>query len=89
MEIGASGAAFGKSNVVTRLPDKWGVVFEVETMRVHRVSEDIVRLVYAAMRVTDGDTRRSLRSSWWRRETDGRWRMVFHQGTPDTGAGTI
>lgn len=28
-------------------------------------------------------------TSFWRRENDGRWRMVFHQGTPDTGAGTI
>jgi len=89
MEIGASGAVFGKSNVMMRLPGESGVVFEVGRMRAHRVSDDVFRLVYAAARRAGGDMRRSLRSSWWRHDADGQWRMVFHQGTPDTGAGTI
>jgi len=89
LEIGASGAVFGKAEVLARLPGESGIAFEAGPMRVQRIGADVARVVYAASRDADGDVRRSLRSSWWRREADGRWRMVFHQGTPDTGAGTI
>ncbi|MGO6683984.1 DUF4440 domain-containing protein, partial [Rhizobium leguminosarum] len=30
---------------------------------------------------TDGSERRTLRSSIWRLEEDGHWRILFHQGT--------
>lgn len=89
LEIGASGAVFGKADVLARLPDESDVAFDAGPMRVHAIGADVVRVLYTVRRRVGADERRSLRSSWWRREADGCWRMVFHQGTPDTGAGTI
>lgn len=89
LEIGASGAVFGKAEVLARLPVESDVAFEALPMRVQRVGADVARVLYAVRRDAGSDVRCSLRSSWWRLEADGCWRMVFHQGTPDTGAGTI
>lgn len=71
------------------LPGESGVAYEALPMRVQRIGADVARVLYAVRREADGEVRRSLRSSWWRLDADGCWRMVFHQGTPDTGAGTI
>lgn len=87
IEIGASGAVFGKDVVLQALPMEQGIVFEAGEMHVFPVAEAIVRINYMVVRSAGDDVRRSLRSSWWRREGDGEWRMVFHQGTPDTGLG--
>lgn len=89
LEIGASGAVFGKADVLAGLPGESGVAYEALPMRVQRIGADVARVLYAVRREADGEVRRSLRSSWWRLDADGCWRMVFHQGTPDTGAGTI
>lgn len=89
LEIGASGAVFGKAAALQALPAEPGIRFETGPMRVFRVGDSVVRVNYMATRIAAGDTRRSLRSSWWRRDGDGEWRMVFHQGTPDTGLGTF
>lgn len=89
LEIGASGAVFGKAEALEALPEERGVAFGAGTMRVHFVTAEVARVNYAAVRRIEGDERRSLRSSWWRRDADGHWRMVFHQGMPETGAGTI
>lgn len=89
LEIGASGAVFGKAEVLAQLPGESGVALEALSMRVQRVGVDVARVLYIVSRDADGDVRRSLRSSWWRLEAEGRWCMVFHQGTPDSGAGTI
>ncbi|MEN4904835.1 DUF4440 domain-containing protein [Luteimonas sp. TWI1416] len=88
-EIGASGAVFGKAEVLAELPEQGGIAFETGPMRVHAVTDDVARVAYGITRRAGTDMRRSLRTSWWRRDPDGAWRMVFHQGTPDTGAGTI
>ncbi|MBB3344007.1 DUF4440 domain-containing protein [Luteimonas sp. RC10] len=88
-EIGASGAVFGKGDVLDRLPEQIGPVFEAGPMRIHAVTDDVARVAYGVTRRDGTDVRRSLRASWWRRDAEGAWRMVFHQGTPDTGAGTI
>ena len=89
VEIGASGAVFGKAVVLQALPREQGVAFETGDMSVFAVVEGVVRINYRATRTAGDDVRHSLRSSWWRRDADGAWRMVFHQGTPDTGLGTF
>lgn len=89
MEIGARGAVFGKTEVLGSLPVEQGIAFEAGPMRVVFMTADVARLHYLATRLVGGAHARSLRTSLWRREADGRWRMAFHQGTPDTGAGTI
>ncbi len=89
VEIGASGAVFGKAVVLEALPAEQGVVFEAHAMKARPITRDVVSVTYMATRRQGVDLRRSLRSSWWRREHDGGWRLVFHQGTPDTGLGTM
>lgn len=89
LEIGASGAVFGKQVVLDALPAERGIVFAAFAMQVRPVTLDVACVTYAATRTQGGDVRRSLRSSWWRREPDGRWRMVFHQGTPEAGPDTM
>ena len=89
LEIGASGAVFGKAAVLHALLEERGILFETGPMHVFAVDANVVRVNYVATRTAGGDVRRSLRSSWWRRHGDGEWRMVFHQGTPDTGIGTF
>ena len=90
MEIGASGAVFGKRAALDAVPAERGAVgFEARSMRTRAITHDVACVTYAATRTQGGDVRHSLRSSWWRREPGGRWRMVFHQGTPDPGTGTM
>ena len=82
LEIGASGAVFGKSIVLAALPAECGVGFEAGPMQIHTVTDTVARVSYMATRYADGQAHRSLRTSWWRLDADDMWRMVFHQGTP-------
>ncbi|TXH83261.1 MAG: DUF4440 domain-containing protein [Rhizobium sp.] len=47
------------------------------------ISPDAVLITYRSIRPPEGDrpARHVLRSSIWQR-IDGRWQMIFHQGTP-------
>jgi hypothetical protein len=89
LEVGASGAVFGKHAVRQALPQEQGVRFDVGAMRVCLVADGVARVHYVVTRTAGDDVRRSLRTSLWRCEADGSWRMVFHQGTPDTGLGSF
>ncbi len=79
-EVGASGRAFGKDEVLERLPQEQGIGFETGDMQAHVLAPDVVLLTYRASR-SDADGRiESLRSSLWVRDSRG-WRMRYHQGT--------
>ncbi|WP_407354468.1 DUF4440 domain-containing protein [Luteimonas sp. R10] len=80
-EIGASGHMFGKDEVLVRLPCESGVAFATEAMEVRELAAGLAQVTYRATRSAEGETRRSWRSSLWRRGAAG-WSMVFHQGTP-------
>ena len=87
-EVGASGRAFGKGDVLARLPEESGVVFTTAGMDVQLLGKDYALVTYRAIRSADGEDLSSLRSSLWRREASG-WRMLYHQGTPLPPGGTI
>lgn len=87
-EVGASGRAFGKGDVLARLPEESGVAFTTAGMDVQLLGNDYALVTYRAIRSADGEDRSSLRSSLWRREASG-WRMLYHQGTPLPPGGTI
>lgn len=87
-EIAASGRVFGKDEVLRRLPQETGVGFEATGFDVRAIAPDVALVAYRAQRRSGGAHSRSVRSSLWRREA-GRWRMVFHQGTPLPGADNI
>ncbi|MEZ0472564.1 DUF4440 domain-containing protein [Luteimonas salinilitoris] len=87
-EIGASGHLFGKDEVLARLPHESGVAFAAEALEVRELADGLAQVTYRVTRSAEGETRRSLRSSLWRRDAVG-WCMVFHQGTTLAGDGTI
>ncbi|HEX8047259.1 DUF4440 domain-containing protein [Rhizobium sp.] len=83
-EIGSSGRLFDLEDILTSLPtDPENTALRtLEDFNVSRLSDDIALVTYRATRASpDKPTVRSLRSSIWRLEADGCWRMLFHQGT--------
>jgi hypothetical protein len=75
-EFGVSGRIWDRESVVEALAADPGDAVNAEEMRGLRLAEDVVLLTY---RVSRPD-RASLRSSIWT-VYDGRWVLVFHQGT--------
>ncbi|MBY0446685.1 MAG: hypothetical protein K2Q15_15935 [Burkholderiales bacterium] len=80
-EFGASGCAFGKADVLDRLPAESPPMFHAQNFVVMELAPTVVhiafRLITSRPDTPDGY---SLRSSIWRLSA-GEWRMVFHQGT--------
>lgn len=79
-EVGATGRAFGKDDVLARLPHETGVGFLAGAMEAHVLAPDVVLVTYTVERTVDGHTTGSLRSSVWVNH-DGNWQMRYHQGT--------
>ena len=79
-EIGASGARFGKPEVLARLPKEGGVSFLASDFSARELCPGLVLLNYRGKRDDGTIETTSLRSSIWRLELSG-WRMTFHQGT--------
>ena len=79
-EIGASGARFGKAEVLDRLPVERGVSFVASDFDARELLPGLVLLNYRGVRRDALCEVASLRSSLWRNEAQG-WRMAFHQGT--------
>ncbi|MBB3317193.1 hypothetical protein FHT77_003075 [Rhizobium sp. BK181] len=83
-EIGASGRLYGYRDIVAGLlaepPD--GTTRTLTDFELLLLASDLALVTYRAMRtVPAGPPVSSLRSSIWRHDADGQWRMVFHQGT--------
>jgi hypothetical protein len=79
MEFGASGRVFDRDGIIA--------VLAAEPTRVARQARGFkVRLIapgaaLTTWRVQRDDGIETLRSSVWQQQPDGRWLMVFHQGT--------
>ncbi len=82
-EFGRSGLAYTFDDIITRLvtetgPDNTSISDFNATM----LSDTIALATYRGTRVSDDGSRLlTNRSSIWRLDPDGKWRMVFHQGT--------
>lgn len=87
LEFGASGATYDKRSVIaglladpeSRLPR----YATMENLKVRRLADDIRLVTYRSRKMRPGTTvpERANRSSIWQK-IDGRWQMLFHQGTP-------
>jgi hypothetical protein len=78
-ELGASGRIWTRGDLIAHLtssPELTGTA--VSEMRARHVTTDVILVEYE----TSDPSRTVRRSSWWRRTEHGRWRCVFHQGTP-------
>ena len=83
LEFGASGTRYTKQEILRRLRDSGNAKYVLRDLRVLEVRSDIMLATYLVEKETPGIRTRamSLRSSLWRNR-NGRWQMVFHQGTP-------
>ncbi|MCB4767647.1 nuclear transport factor 2 family protein [Ancylobacter sp. Lp-2] len=83
-EFGRSGGVSTKHEVVRHLAteavgDRGQVT--AQDYRLTVLSDEAVLLTYRTIRVDRAEVLHSRRSSIWK-WIDGRWQMVFHQGTP-------
>lgn len=81
-EFGVSGTVWTREAVIDALKDEAFSPREATDFRLTLLAEDVALLTYRAHRGATAvrPSADSLRSSIWRLR-DGRWRMVFHQGT--------
>jgi hypothetical protein len=83
-EFGRSGGRYCLSDILADLLGETATPkTTIEDFRVALLSESIALATYRGVRLAeDGGGLATNRSSIWRLEPDGSWRMVFHQGTP-------
>jgi hypothetical protein len=81
VEFGRSGLAFDRRCVIESLRQERPVERTISDFSVRRLAETVTLVTYRSARQEGGQAVHSLRSSIWM-EIDGRWQMVFHQGTP-------
>ena len=89
VEFGSSGGVFNKQQVIEALehegpPDPTTRLSLVDFIA-RRLASDVILVTYRINQEGGPGTRPEsrLRSSIWKL-TEGRWQMVFHQGTPST-----
>ncbi|QDL27047.1 DUF4440 domain-containing protein [Stenotrophomonas maltophilia] len=83
-EIGSSGQCYGRDAALQKIPlERAQVLIESEQYAVWLLAEGRAQVRYRSRYHVDGQAQRwVLRSSLWRRHGQ-RWRVVFHQGTPE------
>ncbi|HFF3758563.1 DUF4440 domain-containing protein [Stenotrophomonas forensis] len=83
-EIGSSGQCYGRAAALAEIPlERTQVLIESEQFAVRLLADGLAQVRYRSRYHVDGQAQRwVLRSSLWRRHRQ-RWRMLFHQGTPE------
>ena len=83
LEIGSSGKMYDKRQIVDALEVEEDVQFSLEDFQLHVLAPEVALAIYCTRKSEEpqGKVDRALRSSIWK-YADGRWQMVFHQGTP-------
>ena len=77
-EIGRSGRLWGRDAILQALADEDEPAAEISVLGTQRIGADTILLTARTVDARGG----SLRSSLWLR-SGGRWRLRFHQGTPE------
>ena len=81
-EFGSSGRAWDYESILDLTNRDDSVSPTVDEVRADRLGPDVILLTYR----TRTPTRTARRSSVWRRQDGGSWRIYFHQGTPVSAA---
>jgi hypothetical protein len=88
VEFGRSGRVYDKAEVMRHLAAEDAgpaATITASEFALKSLAEDVVLLTYRSVRRgADGEKLHALRSSIWTFR-DGRWQMLFHQGTPTSG----
>lgn len=79
-EIGASGQIYSRSSVVETLLERYRAqeedTFSCSEFRIRQLADDLYQLSYLLQQ----PGRLTRRTTLWRK-SDGKWKIVFHQGT--------
>lgn len=77
-EVGQSGRLWDRDETVEALGEEAQRHEAFELLEASRLAPDLIQVLYR----TESRSGSALRSSLWQR-TEGRWRLRFHQGTPE------
>jgi len=80
-EFGAFGRVWDRTTVLEAMAAEDAPPAEATDVAASRVTPDAILVTYTARR----GGRTTLRSSLWRRQDGGPWRVYFHQGTVQRG----
>jgi hypothetical protein len=81
-EFGSSGRIYTRQQIIDQLAAESPRHITLSDPFCRQLSEDIALLTYRSTRtIALNVSSHALRSSLWVRR-DGRWQMIFHQGTP-------
>ena len=83
IEIGESGKQYNKQDILDALPKQSGIRFSPKDFKATEISSNVVLATFHLEKeITESrEEITSLRSSIWKNK-DGKWLIVFHQGTP-------
>jgi len=79
-EFGASGRIFDRAAILRELATEESAKLSLAAFACQRLAPDIALVTYRSHREDTTGTREALRSSLWILR-DGRWQVLFHQGT--------
>ena len=82
-EFGSSGRVWDRESILSELSQDDAAPAAVDEIRASRLGPDVILLTYRIRT----PARTTLRSSIWRRQGGGPWRVYFHQGTALPTAG--
>ena len=82
MEFGSSGRVYRREQIIEMLRQEPPVQRSLTHFKTVVLAPDVVLVTYRAVRRSGSEAspEASLRSSIWKR-SNGRWQMLFHQGT--------
>lgn len=82
VEFGSSGRVFTKAQIVAALLEESSVEVSASAFEVRLLAPGVALVTYRTERHAKPPVH-SLRSSIWV-QAEGKWQMVFHQGTPSS-----
>jgi hypothetical protein len=82
IEIGASGVRYTKQDTLTIVPSSTGELLTMHEFAIRELAPELILATYRVEKTVKGTggTAWSFRSSIWQKQ-NGRWKMIFHQGT--------
>ena len=86
VEFGSSGRVFNKQQIIESLQHGAEQQMFITEFRATRLAPGVMLVTYRVVGLSASEEKRisSLRSSIWKL-LDGRWKMIFHQGTRSFG----
>jgi hypothetical protein len=84
-EIGASGRVWNRDQVIEAVPGEAAFTASIEHFAVQPLASGVALTTYRLV-ITSGGARPTLRSSIWVHR-EGRWQLLFHQGTSEAVPG--